>query len=116
MQNETAVQTARFAELLKICPVVSGAIVSKALVDRADGKVIIFAMDAGQEMSEHRAPYVATVHVLDGRLRFTVAQDEREMAANDWLVMPENAAHSLVALEPTRFLLTLFKSKTQLTS
>ncbi len=114
MQNEVAAQTARFVELLSICPVVGGAIVSKPLVDRAEGKVIVFAMDAGQQMSEHRAPFVATVQVLDGRLKFTVGHEEREMRANDWLVMPENAAHSLLALEPTRFLLTLFKSRTQL--
>jgi len=102
----------RFIDLLATCPIVPGATVSKPLVNLNEGKVVIFAMDAGQEMSEHRAPFVTTVHVLDGRLRFGVDSEERDMGPHDWLVMPANAAHRLTALEPTRFLLTLLKKPT----
>ncbi len=77
------------------------------------GRLVVFlagfSMDAGQEISEHRAPFVTTVHILDGRLRFGVDSEEREMAPQDWLVMPPDAPHRLTALEPTRFVLTLFK-------
>ena len=82
---------------------------SKPLLNLPEGKIVIFAMDAGQEMSEHRAPFVATVHVLEGRLRFGVESADRVMGPNDWLLMPANAPHRLTALEPTRFVLTLFK-------
>ncbi len=98
-----------FLDLLQICPIVPGATVSKPLLNLPEGKVVIFAMDAGQEMSEHRAPFVATVQVLDGRLRFGVASTEKIMGPSDWLLMPANAPHRLTALEPTRFVLTLFK-------
>lgn len=98
-----------FLDLLETCPIVAGATVSKALLNLAEGKVVIFAMDAGQEISEHRAPFVSTVQVLDGRLRFGVGDVERIMVAPDWLLMPSNAPHRLAAIEPTRFLLTLFK-------
>lgn len=99
----------QFTELLAACPIVPGAIVSKPVLNLPEGRVVLFAMDAGQEMSEHQAPFVATVHVLDGRLRFTVDSIEKEMGPHDWLVMPPDAQHRLTALEPTRFVLTLFK-------
>lgn len=95
--------------LLDACPIVPGAIVSKALLNRPEGRMVLFAMDTGQQISEHRAPFITTVHVLDGRLRFGVEGAQREMGPHDWLVMPPNAAHDLIALEPTRFLLTLLK-------
>lgn len=98
-----------FAELLAKCPIVAGATVSRALLNTPDGRVIVFAMDAGQEMSEHRASFMASVQVLDGRLKFGVDGKDREMRANDWLIMPPNAPHRLLAIEPTRFVLTLFK-------
>lgn len=98
-----------FAELLATCPIVAGATVSRALLNTPDGRVIVFAMDAGQEMSKHRAPFMASVQVLDGRLKFGVDGKDREMRANDWLIMPPNAPHRLLAIEPTRFVLTLFK-------
>ncbi|MCC6677716.1 MAG: cupin domain-containing protein [Phycisphaerales bacterium] len=101
--------SARFIGLLETCPVVPGATVSKPLLNLPEGKVVVFAMDTGQEISEHRAPFVTTVHILDGRLRFGVHSEEREMAPQDWLVMPPDAPHRLTAMEPTRFVLTLFK-------
>jgi quercetin dioxygenase-like cupin family protein len=98
-----------FLNLIETCPIVAGATVSRPLLNLAEGKVVIFAMDAGQEISEHRAPFVSTVQVLDGRLRFGVGDVERIMVAPDWLLMPSSAPHRLAAIEPTRFLLTLFK-------
>lgn len=97
------------ANLLVVCPIVEGAVVSKPLVNTDTCKAIVFAMDAGQSISEHHAPYVATVHVLDGKLDFAVAGTRRVLAANDWLLIPFDARHDLTALEPTRFLLTLLK-------
>ncbi|MBM4107983.1 MAG: cupin domain-containing protein [Phycisphaerae bacterium] len=100
---------AEWIGLLSACPVVPGATVSKPLFSAPEGKVVLFAMDAGQEISEHKAPFAASVHVLDGRLRFAVGADEREMGPHDWLVMPPDAPHRLRALDPSRFVLTLFK-------
>jgi quercetin dioxygenase-like cupin family protein len=101
--------TVQDANLLAATPVLAGAIVSKTLVNTAGCKLIVFAMDVGQVISEHHAPYVATVQVLDGKLEFGVAGQKRTMTANDWLVMPFDTKHDLVALAPTRFLLTLLK-------
>jgi len=101
--------TVENGNLLAAAPIVPDAIVSKTLVNTASCKMIVFAMDAGQSISEHHAPYVATVHVLDGRLEFGVAGKKLAMAANDWLVMPFDVRHDLLAVEPTRFLLTLLK-------
>ncbi|MFO1078630.1 MAG: cupin domain-containing protein [Planctomycetota bacterium] len=97
------------ANLLEAAPIVPGAVVSKPLVVTPGCKVIVFAMDAGQAISEHKAPFVATVHVLDGELGFRVAGEERVLRAHDWLVMPPDAPHDLVAVRPTRFVLSLLK-------
>lgn len=99
----------QFVTLLDTCPIVPGATVSKPLLNIPEGKAVIIAMDVGQEISEHRAPFVSTVHVLEGRLRFGVANQDREMGPQHWLLMPPNAPHRLTALEPTRFVLVLFK-------
>ena len=102
-------ETTHRANLAELCPVAEGSVVSKPLIDTGSLKEILFAMDAGQEISQHRAPYVATVLVLAGRLRFGVAGESREMTVGDWLVMPPDEPHDLTALEPTRFLLALVK-------
>lgn len=98
-----------FLNLLETCPIVPGAIVSKPLLNRPEGRVVVFAMDAGQELTEHRAPFMTTVQVLDGRLDFTAGGQRQDMGPNDWLVMPPNEPHSLRAKQGSRFLLTFLK-------
>jgi quercetin dioxygenase-like cupin family protein len=41
-----------------------GAVVSRIVVKRETGTIALFAFDAGQELSEHTAPYDAVVQVL----------------------------------------------------
>lgn len=98
-----------FVSLADACPMVPGATVSKPVLNVPEGRVIVFAMDEGQVISEHRAPFVATVLVLEGLLRFAVAGQERDMGPGDYVAMPADAPHRLLALRATRFILTLFK-------
>jgi quercetin dioxygenase-like cupin family protein len=95
--------------LIESAPVTGGGIVSKPLLDAAGLRQIVFAMDAGQTISEHRAPYTAVVQMLDGRMRLGAGEAQYEMGPHDWLVMPPDQPHDLEALEPTRLLLTLVK-------
>lgn len=104
------VASTHHANLDQLAPIVEGAIVSKPLIDAGPVKVVLFAVDREQEISEHRAPYVATVHVISGRMRFGVGGETRMLGPGDWLVMPPDEPHDLAAVEPTRFLLTLVKS------
>jgi len=101
-----------FANLLALTPIVPDATVSKPLVNSDALRQVVFAMDKGQIISEHRAPFVVVVQVLDGELDFTVDGQTRRLAAHDWLVMPPNKPHDLDAVLPTRFLLTMVKEHT----
>jgi len=102
--------TPTFLSLRHMCPMVSGSTMCKTFMNRPEGRVVMFAMDSGQEMSEHRTPFAAMIHVLEGRLLICVEGEEREMVPDQMLIMPANALHRLRALVPTRMLLTVFKS------
>ena len=64
------------AEVLKIGELVdyqNGSVVSRIVVKAETGNVTLFAFDAGQELSEHTAPFDALVHVLDGEAEITIS-------------------------------------------
>ena len=103
------VQSVAVANLVATSPIAPGCVVSKPLVQTDSCKVMMFAMDAGQAINEHHAPYIATVHVLDGRLDFTVAGKRHVLTAGDWMLVPFDVKHDLTAVEPTRFLLTVMR-------
>lgn len=106
MFDGTQPHAANLADAIEIS---SGGIVSKPIIDTGALKLILFAMDADQQVSEHRSPFPATAQVIDGEMDVTVDGKTHNMKANDWLYMPPNAAHDLVAKQPAKFLLTLFK-------
>ena len=84
---------------------------SKTLIEDLGVKQILFSMDTDEEMSSHASSYPATVHVLEGKLRFQLEQETYDLGPNDWLMMPSGAKHALKALSPMRFLLTLLKGE-----
>ena len=104
------VDAVHVANLIELVEGVSCGTVSKTLVDQPGFKQVLFAMDAGQQLSEHRAPYLALVQVLDGRLRMRVGGHDHVLEPSSWLLMPPDAPHDVHAQQPTRFLLTLVKT------
>jgi len=79
---------------------------SKKVAD--DGvRLVVFAFDEGQELTEHRTARAAIIQVTHGRLTVTVDGAEHDARPGCWLLMEPDAPHSLVAVEPSIVLLTL---------
>lgn len=87
-----------------------GAVVSRIVVKREAGNVTLFAFDAGQELSEHTAPYDALVQVVDGDAAITVAGRPYRLGAGDMLLMPAHQPHALKAVSRFKMLLTMIRS------
>ena len=72
-------------------------------------KVIVFAFDTGQELSEHKAGTAATVVVTRGRLTFTLDGETFPLGEGGFVHMAPGAPHALRAEEPTVMLLHLLR-------
>src|SRR5512144_255503 len=98
------------AEVSRVVDLVSyqdGAVVSRIVVKRETGNVTLFAFDAGQELSEHTAPYDALVHVLDGEATITVAGQPHRVHGGEMVLMPAHQPHALKAVSRFKMLLTM---------
>lgn len=72
-------------------------------------RVVIFAFDTGQELTDHTASVAAVVQVVKGRLRLTLGDDTVEAGPGSWVHMPPHLSHSVMALEPSVMLLSLLR-------
>ena len=88
----------------------TGAVVSRTLINQKTGTVTLFAFDAGQELSEHTAPYDALAQVLDGETEVTISGQPYHLKAGDLIIMPANDPHALKALTPFKMMLTMIRS------
>jgi quercetin dioxygenase-like cupin family protein len=87
-----------------------GAIVSRIVIKRDAGNVTLFAFDAGQELSEHTAPYDALVQVVDGEAAITVAGQPYRLQAGEMILMPAHQPHALKAAARFKMLLTMIRA------
>ena len=87
-----------------------GAVVSRVVVKREAGNVTLFAFDAGQELTEHTAPYDALVHVLDGEAAITVSGRPHRVRAGEMILMPAHEPHALQAPSRFKMMLTMIRS------
>lgn len=80
---------------------------SQTLWEAGGVELVLFALAAGERLSEHTAARPAIVHVISGEGDLTVAGDEHPLAPGSWLQMATRTPHALVARTDLVFALYL---------
>jgi len=87
------------------------AVVSKTILDKKAGTLTFFLFDAGQGLSEHTAPYDATVQILDGEANVIIDGKSIIAKTGEMIIMPANIPHELRAETPFKMLLIMIREK-----
>jgi quercetin dioxygenase-like cupin family protein len=101
------------AEIIRLIDLVQyqeGTVVSRTLIQRAASTVTLFALDAGEGLSEHTAPFDALAYILEGEAEITISGNPLRTTAGEAVLMPANQPHSLKALSRFKMLLTMIRS------
>lgn len=101
------------AESLKLENLVSyqkHSVVSKQILNKKAGTLTLFAFDKGEGLSEHTAPYDASVLLLDGKAAIKIGGKPHKLKKGEMIIMPAGVPHSLRAVEPFKMLLIMIKS------
>lgn len=88
-------------------PVSDDATTSRTTVNNEAFRVVVFAMDAGQELTDHAAGRPVTVLIGEGDVRVTVDGDAHELAAGDIVYLAPGARHAVLARTACRFTLVM---------
>lgn len=107
--NQLAALTGEPFQVDELLEYQEGAIVSRALVDQEAVTVTLFAVDAGQTISEHTAPHEALVQILDGTATISVADETHDVSEGEGLVFPPDTPHALTGQERFKMLLTMVR-------
>jgi quercetin dioxygenase-like cupin family protein len=84
-------------------------IASRVLARTAAGNITLFAFDAGEELSEHTAPFDALALTLSGALTLTIGGRDVRTAPQTMVLMPAQVPHAVRATEPSRMLLIMLR-------
>ncbi len=91
-----------------VTPTAQG-IASRVLARTAAGNITLFAFDAGEELSEHTAPFDALALTLSGALVLTIGGVAVTTAPQTIVLMPANVPHAVKATEASRMLLIMLR-------
>lgn len=87
------------------------AIVSRTLIKTPNGSVTLFAIDAGQGISEHSTPYEAMAQILEGSADWSVGGNVRRATAGGVVMLPADVPHAVAATERFKMLLIMIRGE-----
>ena len=85
------------------------AIVSKIIVNSEKGSITIFAFDEGQGLSEHTAPFDATVQIIEGEAEIIISEESFKLSMGNMIIMPANKPHAVKSITKFKMILTMIK-------
>lgn len=85
---------------------------SRVLYKDEDIRLVVFAFDEGQELTDHTARHAAIVQVVTGRIELVLDGRPVVLKRRGWVHMPPQLPHAVRALEPTIMMLTLLTGGT----
>jgi quercetin dioxygenase-like cupin family protein len=88
----------------------AGSVVSREILSKKSGTLTLFAFDKGQGLSEHTAPFDATVLCLEGEGEVTIAAKPVRIHKDEMVIMPADVPHSLEAKTKFKMLLIMIRS------
>ncbi len=101
---------AKILQLAEMAAYQEGSVVSRQITKAEAGNVTLFAFDAGQELSEHTAPFDALVHILDGEAEVHIAGQPFTLTAGQGIILPAHQPHALKATRRFKMLLTMIRA------
>jgi quercetin dioxygenase-like cupin family protein len=110
-QQSDKVLLAKVGDTAKLIKYQTGAVVSRTLIKKPTGTVTLFAFAAGQELSEHTAPFDALVHVLDGEAEITISGKPLRLTAGQMVILPAGKPHAVKAVEQFQMMLIMIREK-----
>ena len=90
-------QSAHYTGVAAEVPVVKESTTSRVIHNNPLLRVVEFTFDEGEMLTEHTSPRAVVVQLLEGRMSFTVGDDEVTLAPADVVYLAPNERHALVA-------------------
>jgi quercetin dioxygenase-like cupin family protein len=107
-KEELKARALHVQELISYQP---GAVVSRTVLDKKAGTITVFSFDEGEGLSEHTAPYDATVLILDGEVEINIAGIPIRAKAGEMVIMPGGQPHGLRAITPFKMMLIMIRAE-----
>ena len=111
MPAKPSIPAAEALDLAALIAYTEQGISSRVIAQAGGGNVTLFAFDEGQGLSEHTAPYDASVIITEGEADIKISGASFHLKESDMITMPANEPHSLKATKRFKMILIMIRTK-----
>jgi quercetin dioxygenase-like cupin family protein len=108
MTESLMTDLADFATLVEIQP---ESTVSRTVLKAEGMRIVVFAFDAGQILTEHTAAMPVLLQTLSGHLRVTADGRTVDVRPGDVVHLTTRLPHAVEAMEPSKLALTMIDAR-----
>lgn len=94
-------------DLMTLVDVAADSTVSRTVLKAEGARVVLFAFDEGQELTEHTAAVPVLLQALDGEFEITAAGRTVTLSPGDVIHLGTRTPHAVLAKAPSRLMLTM---------
>jgi quercetin dioxygenase-like cupin family protein len=109
-EKSKGIESGKVSKMADLVNYQEGSIVSRIVMKQPSGNVTLFAFDAGEALSEHKAPYDALVQVIEGEANITLEGQGHQVTTGEAILLPANVPHAVEAITRFKMLLTMLKA------
>ena len=96
--------------IVAIIEYVPNAVVSKTIIKKTTGNVIVSSLDAGEELGQKISPFDTYIQIIDGAAELTINDKKYKLALGEGIIIPAHASHKFNANEQFKMIATIIKS------
>ena len=86
------------------------AVVSKTIVKKLTGNIIISSFDAGEELAAKTSPFDTFIQIIDGAAEMWINDKQFKLKIGEGIIIPAHASHFVTANEKFKMIATIIKS------
>lgn len=96
--------------MVEIIEYVPNAVVSKTIIKKTTGNVIVSSLDTGEGFSEKISPFDTFIQIIEGKAEVVIDGKSKILNTGDGIIVPAHRSNSIKANERFKMIATVIKS------
>ncbi|MEO5570153.1 MAG: cupin domain-containing protein [Bacteroidia bacterium] len=96
--------------MVEIIEYVPNAVVSKTVLKKTTGNIIVSSLDTGEGFSEKISPFDTFIQIIEGKAEIVIDGKSKMLITGDGIIVPAHRSNSIKANERFKMIATLIKS------
>jgi len=88
----------------------ANAVVSRTIIQRITGNIVVIAIDSGEMLEEKISPFNAFIQIIEGETEIVIDNNSNLLEVGQAIMVPAHKANLIRANKPSKLVITIIKS------